>query len=97
KLGLCRWRPGTRFMGAHRLCESYRMSESIAAFLHFKFTRGTAGLEYTAARGQHFAGSRHYLDMLDATEILGASPVFEGSRRYAGSHSLQGILRGIGG
>ncbi|MCB2051864.1 MAG: glycosyltransferase family 2 protein [Novosphingobium sp.] len=97
KLGLCRWRPGTRFMGAHRLCENYRMSESIAAFLHFKFTRGTAGLAYTAARGQHFADSRHYRDMLDATEILGRSPVFEGSRRYEGSPSLQGILRGVGG
>lgn len=95
KLGLCRWRPGTRFMGAHRLRDSYRMSESIAAFLHFKFTRGTAGLEYTAARGQHFAGSRHYLEMLDSTEILARSPVFEGSRRYQGSHSLNGILRGI--
>lgn len=97
KLGLCRWRPGTSFVGAHRLREPYRMSESIAAFLHFKFTRGTAGLAYTAARGQHFADSRHYRDMLDATEILGRSPVFEGSRRYEGSPSLQGILRGVGG
>ncbi len=96
KLGLCRWRPGTSFVGAHRLREPYRMSESIAAFLHFKFTRGTAGLEYTAARGQHFAGARHYVEMLDSAEILARSPVFEGSRRYEGSHSLKGILRGPG-
>ena len=95
KIGLCRWRPGTGFVGAHRLREPYRMSESIAALLHFKFTRGVAGLEYTAQRGQHFGGARHYHDMLDATEILGRSPLFSGSRQWQGSASLQGIIRGV--
>jgi hypothetical protein len=95
KIGLCRWRPGTGFVGAHRLREPYRMSESIAAFLHFKFTRGAAGLEYTAQRGQHFAGSRHYREMLEAAEILERSPVFEGSRQYRDSGSLAGIVRGV--
>jgi hypothetical protein len=97
KIGLCRWRPGTSFVGAHRLREPYRMSESIAAFLHFKFTRGSAGLEYTAQRGQHFAGARHYHDMLSAAEILDRSPVFAGSRRYDGSASLSGIVRAAPG
>jgi hypothetical protein len=95
KVALLRWRPGTNFVGAHRLRENYRMSESIAALLHFKFTRGVAGLEYTAQRGQHFGGARHYHDMLDATEILGRSPLFSGSRQWQGSDSLQGIIRGV--
>ncbi|RCW80815.1 glycosyltransferase family 2 protein [Paracoccus lutimaris] len=97
KIGLCRWKPGSTYVGAHRLREHYRMSESIAAFLHFKFTRGTAGLEYTAQRGQHFAGARHYHEMLSAAEILGRSPLFAGTRRYEGSASLAGILRGVPG
>lgn len=93
KVALLRWRPGTHFVGAHRLLEPYRMSESIAALLHYKFTRGVAGLEYVANRGQHFGGSRHYRDMLAANAAMTRSPVFEGSRRYQGSDSLAGIIR----
>lgn len=95
KVALLRWRPGTNFVGAHRLREAYRMSESIAALLHFKFTRGVAGLEYTAQRGQHFGGARHYRDMLSAAELLERSPLFAGSRRWQGSDSLQGIIRKV--
>ncbi|MFV0387017.1 hypothetical protein [Paracoccus sp. (in: a-proteobacteria)] len=95
KVALLRWRPGTHFVGAHRLREPYRMSESIAALLHYKFTRGVAGLEYTAQRGQHFGGARHYHEMLNAAGVLERSPVFAGSRRYQGSASLAGIIRKV--
>lgn len=95
KVALLRWQPGTAFVGAHRLREPYRMSESIAALLHYKFTRGTAGLEYVARRGQHFGGARHYHEMLEAGEALARSPVFAGSRRYQGSTSLAGIIRKV--
>lgn len=50
KVALLRWRPGTNFVGAHRLRECYRMSESIAALLHFVHPwRCRAGI-YRAAR-----------------------------------------------
>ena len=85
KIGLLRWTPGLRYSTAHGFSTPIRLSESIAAFLHFKFTRGAGGLEYVAQRGQHFAGSQHYKTMLSSSEALKRSPVFAGSLRYRGS------------
>lgn len=94
KLGLLRWRAGARFSGGpHAVRAPLAMSESIAAFLHFKFVRGEAGLAYLAARGRHFDGSRLYRSMLDQADRLAVSPVFAGTRRYADSGSLGGIIR----
>ncbi|TKA98204.1 hypothetical protein FAZ78_01855 [Cereibacter changlensis] len=95
KIGLVRWRRGLNYGGAHCLRQRLPLSESIAAFLHYKFTRGLSGLQYTARRGQHFAGARHYHQMLAAEDILGRSPVFEGSRRFVDISSLAGIARAI--
>ena len=94
KVGLIRWRGGGRLSGgAHAVSGRLRASESIAAFLHFKFTKGAGGITYVAGRGSHADGSRHYRTMLERPDLLAASPVFGGTRRYAGSASLAGIMR----
>ena len=78
-------------MGGHSSVAS-RGTESIAAFLHYKFTRGQAGLEYTAARGQHNKGARGIRKMLERGDVLARSPVWEGTRRYEGPRSLDGLI-----
>ena len=98
KLGLIRWQAGMAFNGgAHKVDRALPVSESIAAFLHYKFTRGQAGLEYTAARGQHNKGARGIRKMLERGDVLARSPVWEGTRRYEGSRSLDGLIRDIPG
>jgi hypothetical protein len=94
KLGLVRWRTGLRFAGgAHKIDARLTVSDAIAAFLHFPFTRGRAGLEYVAARGQHASGGGYYAHMLAAGDVLARSPVCRWTRRYSGSVSLAGLLR----
>ncbi|MCR8548067.1 glycosyltransferase family 2 protein [Salipiger sp. P9] len=97
KLGLLRWRRGWQFNGgAHKLDAAIPMSESIAAFLHYPFTRGREGIEYIAKRGQHADGSGHYKRLLDG-EGLAQSPVYAGSKRYTGPEALAGLIRGVPG
>lgn len=74
KLGLVRWQEGMLFNGgAHKLNKRLPISESIAAFLHYPFTRGELGIEYTSNRGQHVGNGKHYMSLLDSG-ILGAMP-----------------------
>ncbi len=95
KLGLLRWRKGLRFNGgAHKLSGELVMSESIAVFLHYAFTRGRAGVEYIASRGQHADGARAYKALLSG-DGLARSPVFQHSKRYDGVQSLAGLIRDI--
>ena len=96
KLGLVKWRAGMRFGGgAHRLDTEIPVSESIAAFLHFVFTRGRAGLEYYVARGQHTNGAEGYQSVLDNRAAMENSPAIASSRRYEGSRSLDGMIRDV--
>jgi len=96
KLGLIRWRAGLRFNGgAHKVDAALPLSESIAVFLHYAFTRGRAGMEYIASRGQHAARGGYYRRMLAAEEALARSPLCPASRRYDGPASLAGLARDI--
>ena len=94
KLGLLRWRKGMRLSGgAHSVNRRIVVSESMAAFLHFKFTQGTHGLRYLADRGQHANGSVYYKEILKRSDLLSRSPVCEITRMYRDSGSLAGIIR----
>ena len=95
KAGLIRWRSGLRYRNAHQIVGRLAMSESICAFLHYKFTRGVEGLEYTARRGAHAGSSAHYKQMIARRDILDRSPVYAGTRLYEGRESLAGIIRDI--
>lgn len=95
KLPLLRWRRGLRFSGGPHAVggAALQLSERIAGLLHYKFTRGAAGIAYTARRGQHIGGAGFYRDMLAAGDGLSASPVFAATRAYDGPDSMAGILR----
>jgi GT2 family glycosyltransferase len=96
KLGLIRWRRGLRFSGgAHRVTAPLPVSESLAVFLHYPFTRGRARAAQVIARGQHTAGSLKYYRAFDDAALLARSPHHAGSRRYDGPASLRGMLRDI--
>ena len=95
KLGLLKWRKGLRFNGgAHKLSGVVPMSESTAVFLHYPFTRGRAGVEYIARRGQHADGARAYQSLLEG-EQLKTSPIYKRSKRYEGVQSLAGLIRDV--
>ncbi|MEJ2309580.1 MAG: glycosyltransferase family 2 protein [Gammaproteobacteria bacterium] len=94
KIGLLKWSRGMRFSGgAHAVTARLRTSESIAAFLHFKFTKGVAGIEYIANRGQHAGEGLYYKQILHNAELLERSPVFESSVRFVSSASLAPLIR----
>ncbi|MFZ5964029.1 glycosyltransferase family 2 protein [Thalassococcus sp. BH17M4-6] len=93
KVGVFRWQEGTLFNG-HTMNRRLRMSESIAALLHFPLTRGRAGIEYIVNRGQHAGGSKYYKTLLDG-DGLDASPLCEHSLRYDGPQSLSDLMRDI--
>lgn len=94
KIGLLKWGRGMRFSGgAHALTATLRVSESIAAFLHFKFTKGVAGIEYIANRGQHAGNGVYYKQILDNAEVLQRSPVCESSARFMSPESLAPLIR----
>ncbi|MEI6800046.1 MAG: glycosyltransferase family 2 protein [Pseudomonadota bacterium] len=93
KLVLLIWRKGMMFSGgAHAVSERLLLSRQRAVILHFKFAAGTDGLEYIAQRGQHAGGSELYKRLLRQTQIVSATPVFEGTRNYASSASLGRLL-----
>ena len=94
KLGLLKWRRGMSFSGgAHAVSARLRLSNRVAAFLHYPVTRGADGLAYLVERGQHTDGSLFYRRILDAEKQLARSPVFAHSRRYEDSGSLSGLIR----
>ncbi|ETX30030.1 glycosyltransferase family 2 protein [Roseivivax isoporae] len=96
KVGLLRWRRGLSFnAGPHKVDGHLPVSESIAAFLHYRFTRGIGGVEYALARGNHHDGSRAYREVLERAELMARSPVWTYSRRYWSSRSLDGLIRDI--
>lgn len=94
KLGLIKWQRGIRFGGGpHNVDTELRVSESLCVLLHYRLTRGAEGLRYIAERGQHYAGSKHYRELIAEAALMERSPVFEGSRRYAQIADLRGLLR----
>lgn len=94
KLGLLYWQKGMSFSGgAHAVTRKLILSESTAAFLHFKFTQGMRGLRYVAERGQHTRGGLFYDLLLNKPELLSRSPVCETTQTYRNSASLAGIIR----
>ncbi|MFP7569863.1 glycosyltransferase family 2 protein [Marivita sp. S2033] len=95
KLGLLRWQRGLRFNGgAHKVNRILPVSESIAGFLHYPFTRGQAGVAYIARRGQHAGGAKHYRAVLD-TDMMDRSLVHEGSRVFSDIADLTGLIRPV--
>ena len=94
KFALLKWRHGTKFSRApHSIDRSICVSEGLAAFLHFKFYKGTSGLEYSLDRAQHAGGSALYKNMLSRENALKISPISKSSLRFDGVASLGEILR----
>lgn len=94
KFALLKWQAGTHFHRApHFIDRKVRVSESIAAFLHFKFYKGVAGLEYSAARGQHAGGATVYKQIVSQHETLDQPWITSATRRFEGVSSLSDIIR----
>lgn len=94
KLTLLKWRCGLGFSGgSHSVTQHLRVSERAGVLLHFKFTKGIAGLQYLAARGQHAGGGRYYRRMLETGNVLTLSPCYSNTIKVTGSASLSGFLR----
>ena len=93
KIPFLKWENGIFFYGgAHALSKKIALSRKNAVVLHFKFASGVDGLNYVAQRGQHADGSELYKRLLRQTEVLAASPVFEGSKNYTDGTSLGRFL-----
>ena len=95
KIALLKWRPGLSFAGGpHAVSAPLPLSANWGALLHFKFIDLPGQVAYTAARGQHAKGAVHY-KTLQARGDYHRSPMYEGSRRYAGWRDLLpfGLLR----
>jgi len=89
KLGLLKWQKGLRLSGGpHAVSENLTLAKTTGAFLHFKFTRGSAGIEYIAKRGQHAGGSVLYQKILGQGDLLDRSPFNQGSVVFEGPGSL---------
>lgn len=93
KIALMKWHRGLGFSGGpHSLTADVPFDSRLAALLHFKFAHGQAGMTYIRQRGQHASGSRFYDRMLAHADAWNRSPVFAGTARYEGSHSLNRII-----
>lgn len=94
KFALIKWRNGLKFRrGPHCVSERMKVSEGLAAFLHFKFYKGEEMINYNVQRGQHTGDSAYYKKMLEKREKLDNSPICGASRRFTGIESLEDILR----
>lgn len=94
KFALLKWKRGTKFHRApHFISNKARVSERLAAFLHFKFYKGEDTFTYNAQRGQHLGGGIYYKKMMEKRDTLEKSPVNESSVRFTGVDSLKDILR----
>lgn len=95
KLGLVHWRKGMKFNGgAHKLNKAVPMSESIAGFLHYPFTKGETGILYNSNRGQHAGLGKHYRAFLDA-DVLEQSFVSSHTKSYRAPSDLKGLIRPV--
>ncbi|QFU09268.1 hypothetical protein PARPLA_02232 [Rhodobacteraceae bacterium THAF1] len=94
KLALMKWQRGTNFArGPHSVDRKMIVSERLAVLLHFKFHKGSEGLEYSAQRGQHAGGSALYKAMLPQIHGASDTPVIPESHRFDGIQSLSEVLR----
>lgn len=90
KVPLVRWQTGLRFYGgAHAVDRALTLGTERGALLHFPVTRGLDGLEYTASRGQHAAGSGYYKRLVERVSV---SPVYDGSRRLRSMDDLAPVF-----
>jgi hypothetical protein len=64
-----------------------------AALLHYWSTRGMAGIEYSALRGQHVSGAWYYRHTRDIIVARDQTPVCAISRRFVNSDSLIDLLQ----
>lgn len=94
KFALIKWRRGLKFRRApHCVNEKMRVSEGLAAFLHFKFYKGDEMINYNVQRGQHTGDSAYYKKMLEKRDKLEISPICSCSKEFKGISSLSDILR----
>jgi hypothetical protein len=94
KFALLKWRAGTRFPRApHFVDRKVTVSESIAAFLHYKFYKGVAGMEYSARREQHAGGAKVYKRIVSQRDVLERPWMSPATRRFEGVGSLSEIIR----
>ncbi len=94
KFALIKWRKGLKFRRApHCVNEKLQVSESLAAFLHFKFYKGEEAIAYNVKRAQHTGDSSYYKMMLEDRENLERSPVCNITRRFTSISSLDDIIR----
>lgn len=93
KLPLVKWRKGYFFNGgAHALNTGVTVFSQSAALLHYRFTRGTDGLKYTATRGQHAAGGAYCAKLVNGVVVDDRSPICAQSRKFVNSLSLKDFL-----
>lgn len=94
KIALLKWQKGGHFSGGtHAVSFATALSPEMTALLHYKFTKGRKGLEYSAKRGQHAGHGKVYKQIMEAQAALDASPVFAGTKRYADSVAFFDALR----
>lgn len=94
KFALLKWRAGIRFhRGPHFVDRKVKVSESIAAFLHYKFYKGVEGMEYSARREQHAGGAKVYKRMVSKRDVLERPWMCPATRRFEGVGSLSEIIR----
>ena len=93
KLALIKWRAGMQFSGGtHAVSRKLRLSERRGALLHYKFTRGAAGIRYNTARGQHAGGGVYYKGF-SRNSLLLKSPADPVTTTYNNETSLGALLR----
>ncbi len=96
KIALVKWRTGMRVPGGpHALTQSLKLSETSAAYLHFKFVGGADRFQYNSDRGQHAAGGAYYQQIMDAEQALSELPTRDSTRRYSSSRDFEdlGLIR----
>lgn len=93
KLPLIKWEKGLYYNGgAHAINKSLQIYSQSAALLHYRFTRGISGLEYSAKRGQHAEKGSYIKRILRSHSALKKIPVTGSSKKFVNSFSLMDVL-----
>lgn len=92
KIALVKWQRSMRVPGGpHALNRKVRLSETSAAYLHYKFVGGVTRFEYNSERGQHAAGGLYYQQIVNAKDALSVRPTTNSTRRFAMSRDFEDI------
>ena len=93
KLPLIKWEKGMFFNGgAHAVNKDLPIYSKSAALLHYRFTRGIEGLQYTAIRGQHAENGSYIKEMLNSPTLCANTPIDTCSKKFVNSASLRELL-----